>query len=310
MDFAEVTNIRKNWAISDQKRDKGLTTPEDIKRYDNIPYRDKLSEDMGINENANLLDIYVSKNVTGLQPAIINVHGGAFVYGSKETYQFYCMRLAKSGFTVVNMNYRLAPESSFPAPLEDLNHVLWFIKQHGREYHIDSNNLILVGDSAGGQLVSHYAAIFTNPDFAAKFSFTLPDVGIRALGLNCGLYDTESEMKNNPDGMFITYLGKTYESLSGEEKEMLDIFKYITADFPPSILATARNDFLLEESKVLYQRLQKTGIPSEIQIYGKKEQKEIGHVFHINCRLPEAKDCNDRECEFFKCYITKTSRTD
>ena len=102
-----VQDIRTNWAIADAKRDEGLTTPDEIMRFDNISY--------GPYGKDNLLDIYVNKNVTGIQPAIVNVHGGGWVYGCKEVYQFYCMSLALKGFTVVNINYRLAPENRFPA---------------------------------------------------------------------------------------------------------------------------------------------------------------------------------------------------
>ncbi len=82
------------------------------------------------------------------------------------------MSLAQRGFTVVNINYRLAPETRFPGAVEDINQALTFIEKNGDKYFIDKNRLILVGDSAGGQLVSHYATIFTNPEFA-KLADTL-----------------------------------------------------------------------------------------------------------------------------------------
>ncbi|MGN0437739.1 MAG: alpha/beta hydrolase [Lachnospiraceae bacterium] len=298
-----VKTIRKEWAIGDQKRDEGLTTPEEIKRYDNVLYREKLDEDIGINDKANLLDIYVQKNVSGLQPAIINVHGGAFVYGNKEVYQFYCMQLALKGFTVVNINYRLAPECKFPAALEDINSVLSFIEKNGRDYHIDKNQLILIGDSAGAQMVSHYAAIFTNKEYAKKFSFQLPNVMIKALGLNCGLYNMKKILENDSENMFFVYLGKNYDVLTSEEKNIIDVWGHMTKDFPPSFVVSAVNDFFLDEAKAMFQHLERLNIPTRIKIYGTKEQKEIGHVFHVNCRLPEARICNEEECTFFKTYI-------
>ena len=98
-----VTDIRTNWAISDRERDEGLTTPEDITRHDDISY--------GPYGEWNLLDIYHKKDVNTCQPTIVNIHGGGWVYGNKEIYQFYCMSLAQRGYTVVNFNYRLAPEN-------------------------------------------------------------------------------------------------------------------------------------------------------------------------------------------------------
>ena len=59
------------------------------------------------------LDVYRQKDATGKLPVIVSVHGGGWVYGDKERYQFYCMDLAERGFAVVNFSYRLAPEYKF-----------------------------------------------------------------------------------------------------------------------------------------------------------------------------------------------------
>ncbi|MFR5151238.1 MAG: carboxylesterase family protein [Ruminococcus sp.] len=58
------------------------------------------------------LDVYRPKQAQGEDlPVIISVHGGAWMYGDKERYQYYCMSLAQRGFAVVNFTYRLAHES-------------------------------------------------------------------------------------------------------------------------------------------------------------------------------------------------------
>lgn len=283
-----VADIRKNWAESDRKRDEGLTTPENMVRHDNIAY--------GPYGDWNLLDIYYTRDTKEQKPAIVNIHGGAWVYGSKEVYQYYCMGLAQRGFAVVNCNYRLAPENKYPAALEDINRILCFLKEKGKDYYVDTDNLFIVGDSAGAQLSSQYLAVFTNPAFAELFDFTPPDVNIRAAALNCGIYDARKCAENNLDAPFMEYIGKA-------AVESLDTMKYLTADFPPSYIMSAENDFLLANAEPMYEHLRSLGVPCEIKIYGSKEQEEIAHVFHINCKLKEAKVCNDEECAFFKKYI-------
>ena len=118
--------IRKSFKEGDDKRDAGLKTPDDIKRYDNIVYgRDSVWQ---------VLDVYRPKALEGKKlPVIVSVHGGAWVYGDKERYQYYCMDLAKRGFAVVNFTYRLAPEFKYPAPLEDTNLVFAWILAHAKE---------------------------------------------------------------------------------------------------------------------------------------------------------------------------------
>ena len=108
--------VRREWKIGDAKRDAGLTTPDDIQRFDNISYGEDLVW--------NLLDVYRPKKQDGKLPVIVNIHGGGWVYGDKEIYQFYGMSLAQRGFAVVNFSYRLAPEAKFTAQLEDINNVI------------------------------------------------------------------------------------------------------------------------------------------------------------------------------------------
>lgn len=288
-----VTDIRTNWAISDRERDEGLTTPEDITRHDDISY--------GPYGEWNLLDIYHKKDVNTCQPTIVNIHGGGWVYGNKEIYQFYCMSLAQRGFTVVNFNYRLAPENKYPAALEDINSVFCFLKEHGKEYFVDTENLLVVGDSAGGQLASHYLTIFTNPEFAKLFTFQTPDVKVRAVALNCGVYDTRNYVDTEVDEHLLEYIDK--EKLTKDMWESLDTIKYMTSDFPPAFVMSAYHDFAVANAEPMYRHLQSLSVPSELRIYGSKEQEEIAHVFHVNIKLPEAGKCNDEECEFFKRFV-------
>ena len=105
--------IREDFGTGDKKRDAGLKTPETVERYDDISY--------GPHPTWNLLDVYRPKKEIGNHlPVIAIVHGGAWVYGDKDVYQYYAMSLAERGFSVVNFSYRLAPEFRYPTALEDI----------------------------------------------------------------------------------------------------------------------------------------------------------------------------------------------
>ncbi len=291
----QVLHIRTNWAIGDAKRDAGLTTPDDIIRFDDISY--------GPYGKENLLDVYVQKGVSEPQPTIVNIHGGGWVYGSKEIYQFYCMSLAQRGFTVVNFNYRLAPESRFPAAIEDVNSVLAFIAENGAQYFADKDRLVLVGDSAGGQLANHYATIYSNPDFASLFDFKVPDITIKAVGLNCGVYDVSKITGDNPDSLFLEYIDAVDKPADPEVLRRTDAVNNITPAYPPAFVMSCVNDFLVDNAEPMYRLLQEKGVTAEKKIYGSKEAKEIAHVFHVNIRLAEATKCNDDECAFFRRFV-------
>lgn len=265
--------------------------PENIEVVKNIPY--------GRYGKWNLLDVYYPKGTTKPIPTIINVHGGGYVYGRKEYNKHYCMSLAQRGFTVVNYNYRLAPKSKFPTPIIDTNQVMKWVSKRGRKCHIDTNNIFMTGDSAGAQIASQYSTIVTNPNYARLFQLEIPKFKIRAIALNCGMYDQLPKIGISFGRMLLSYFGKDYEK-HGEKLKVLD---YMTKDYPPTFVMTSYNDFLKEQSLPLYRRLQKLGVDSIYKMYGTKAEKEIAHVFHTNLKLPLAKKCNDEECAFFRKYI-------
>jgi len=273
---------------SDRKRNAATTHPSGVSCCANISY--------GPHGKDNLLNVYSPEDTAGPLPTIVSIHGGGYVYGNKEVYHHYCADLARRGFAVVNFNYRLAPAARFPAPLEDTNAVLCWLVKNADRYHLDPENLFLLGDSAGAQLCSQYAAIYSNPDYARLFSFCVPDVRIRAIGLNCGMYEIAN---TGHKGLMRDYLGKKIAPTDPR----LAVLPRITPDYPPAHITTACNDFLRENAQPMYEHLTSIGIDAQIKCYGTPEQKHIAHVFHVDIRNPEATECNNDQCAFFRKYL-------
>ena len=278
-------------ARSDKKRDAAIALPEGVTEHRDISY--------GSHGKDNLLDVYYPEGTTKPLPTIVSIHGGGYIYGTKEVYRRYCMDLARRGFTVVNFNYRLAPERKFPAPLEDTNAVLTYLVQNSEKYHIDPQRIFLVGDSAGAQLTSHYAAIWSNPAFAAHFDFKVPDIRIRAVGLNCGMYDTAPMAALPREGIARNYLGKKIPA----EDPRLAVLDAIGSNFPPAHITTACHDFLRQCAQPMEELLTARGVHAEMKCYGTEEATHIGHVFHVNIALPEATQCNNDQIAFFEQYL-------
>ena len=274
---------------SDAKRDWGLnTTPNDILRINGIPY--------GPDVKWNTLDVYRPKHIKGKLPVIVNVHGGGYVYGSTKQYQFYCMDLARRGFVVVSFNYRLAPRYKFPTPIFDLNFVMEWMCKKADIHGFDMDRAALVGDSAGAQITSQYAVICTNPEYAEIMEVTPPDFGLRAVGLNCGMYDVRkraSEVSQNK--LMIDYF--TENPIVYGKK--LDVLDYVTENFPPAYLLSAKGDFLMDQCEPMARFLMEKGVPCEYKIYG---DENTGHVFHVDIRLDLARQANDDEIAFIRKY--------
>jgi len=98
---------------------------------------------------------------SGPHPLLVFFHGGGFVIGDLETHDPVCRMLCRhAGVHVLAIDYRLAPEYAFPAPVDDCRAALRWAQQHAAELGADPDRIAVGGDSAGGNLsavVTHLA---------------------------------------------------------------------------------------------------------------------------------------------------------
>ena len=286
----EIEQMRVAFKKNDDKRDANLPLeiPE-VTRINDLSY--------GPDSKWHLLDLYLPNDISEKIPVIVHIHGGGWVYGTKETYQFYGMSLAKEGFAFVNFNYHLAPDVDFPGILEDVDLVMHWLCEHANQYHLDLNNVFLAGDSAGGQMVEQYLAILTNENYRQYFNFELPDLTIRAAALNCGAYFIH--LPGNLQGAVTGYFTKEAQE---KYREVLNVEKYLTKNLPPLFIMSSNKDFLYEQAIRLDGYLMAKEIDHELHIYG-DEKHPRGHVFHCNIKDSIAQQCNLDEINFFKKYL-------
>lgn len=291
-----ISNLfQSSFGRSDAARDAGLTTPEDVIRYDDIRYGD--------NPDWQVLDVYRPRAAgNNPLPVIVSVHGGGWVYGGKTVYQFYCMSLAQRGFAVVNFSYRLAPGNKFPAQLEDANAVFHWVLDHAGEYGFAPSHIFAVGNSAGANILGLYCAICSDPDYAAQYTFQSPKGFIpRAIALNCGQYQAQPKFLPT-DLIHLLIMDFLPKRGSREELEIIDVTAHITGRFPPVFLMTANGDFLKEQAPLLSRKLETVGVPFVYRCYGDAQNK-LGHVFHCDVKSETARLCNEEECNFFKSFL-------
>ena len=278
---------------NDNKRDKGLAAPDDVLRFDDIPY--------GPDRRRNMLDIYRPKAGSGTLPVIVSVHGGGWVYGDKELYQYYCMSLAQHGFAVVNFTYRLAPRHKFPAALEDTNAVFHWIAENADSYGLDTGHVFAVGDSAGAQILGLFTCLCTNRAYADAMKIEPPEGFVpTAIALNCGIYHlAKSDKRDFASGLMAAVLpGKG----TPEELARVSVLNNISAGFPPCYIMTCEGDFLAGEAPPLAEKLKSLGVPVVYRRYG-DENNVLYHVFHCDMRSKAGAQCNRDECDFFRQYL-------
>ena len=290
--ITSLSEFCKSNAIDDAKRDEGLTTPEGIRRFDDIRY--------GEDPERNVLDVYRPKALDEKLPVIVSIHGGGWVYGHKGINQFYCMSLAERGFAVVNYSYRLAPEHKHPVPLVDANKVFHWVLDNAETYGFDTDNIFGVGDSVGANILGFYCCLCVDPAYADKLAIHPPKGFVpRAVALNSGLYRLV-----RGEELLLDSLAEAYFPEGGTDAEYaeIDLGAHVTADFPPCFVMTAPGDFLTPQAKPFFERLRALGVPAEYHSYGDGENP-LRHVFHIDMRLSEAHRCNGEECAFFQAQM-------
>lgn len=97
------------------------------------------------------MDLYLPPKENGPSPVVINIHGGGWNKGVKES-QTGFNTFFKMGFAVANIEYRLTGQATAPAAVEDARCALIYLIKNARELNIDVNRIVVMGGSAGGHL--------------------------------------------------------------------------------------------------------------------------------------------------------------
>jgi len=97
------------------------------------------------------VDLYLPPNTGKPTPIVLNIHGGGWNHGVKESQTGY-NSFFKAGFAVANMEYRLTGQATAPAAVEDTRCALIYIIKHAKELNVDVDKIVIMGGSSGGHL--------------------------------------------------------------------------------------------------------------------------------------------------------------
>lgn len=134
------------------------------------------------------LDVYRPRARPAGCPVLLQIHGGAWVFGTRRTQALPLMyHMASRGWVCVSVDYRLSPRATFPAHLVDCKRALAWIRERGPAYGADPGFVVVTGGSAGGHLAALLALTPGDPEYQPGFE----DVDTRVQG--CvpfyGVYD-------------------------------------------------------------------------------------------------------------------------
>lgn len=187
--------------------------------------------------NALTLNFY-SATTTGNKPCVIVVHGGSWAGGDSKQLPELNSELAKAGYHVASINYRLAPQHIYPSPVEDVNTAMAYLRSHAAELSIDTNNFVLLGRSAGGQVVLSAAYVLNNPAIKGVISFYGP------ADMVWGYANPTNPLVLNSRKIMEDYLGGTYRKVP-QQYINSSATETATRSSPPVLLIYGENDPLV-----------------------------------------------------------------
>jgi acetyl esterase/lipase len=134
------------------------------------------------------LDVYMPPTPGERRPAVLQIHGGAWIIGDKREQGIPLLgHLAAAGWVGFNANYRLSPGATFPDHLVDLKRALAWIRDHAAEYGADPDFVCVTGGSAGGHLTALMALTANDPRYQPGFEHV--DTSLKAAVPFYGVYD-------------------------------------------------------------------------------------------------------------------------
>jgi acetyl esterase/lipase len=155
--------------------------PRDIEVVKNVSYAPE-------HGRRGLLDVYKPRGEVNDAPVLLQVHGGAWMIGTKDQQGLPLMRhMASRGWVCIAINYRLSPRSAWPAHIVDVKRAIAWIREHGKEHGADPAFIAITGGSAGGHLAALAALTPNDPDYQPGFEDA--DTSLQAAVPFYGVYD-------------------------------------------------------------------------------------------------------------------------
>lgn len=216
------------------------------------------------------LDIYRRKT-DAPTPTVIFIHGGGWVSGTKEAASLNALPYLEMGFSVVNVEYRLAPNSLAPAAVEDCRCALRWVVRNADKYHFDPRRIITSGGSAGGHLALTTGLMTSAAGFDGECpaeswtSAARSEPHVAAVINWFGITDVADVLEGpNAKGYAVEWLG----SLPNRKQlaQQLSPIAYVSEHTPPVITIHGDQDKLVPYSEAvrLHDALKKAGVKNQL----------------------------------------------
>lgn len=233
-------------------------------------------------------------------PTVIWVIGGAWQETAPLRYAAELSFLAKAGYNVAMIDYRVNSEARYPAQIQDVKTAIRFLRAHADKYGVDENRIAIMGDSAGGYLsamvgVTAGVGLFETKEWAGY------DSSVKAVIDWYGPIDMKTmqedfERENNMQmGPIMKFLGEA-ETRNEEILKQASALSYVSENTPPFLIlhGTADEMVAVGQSIRFYEELQKKNVPSDLYL--------LEGVYHARFEFWQ-QEIKDIILDFLKRYL-------
>ncbi len=234
------------------------------------------------------LDVYYPVNDTGWnnRPVIVWIHGGGWIAGSKEQIANYAKIVAHKGYTVITVEYSLAPERKHPTPVRQVNTALAFLLKHAAKYHVNAKQIVIAGDSGGAQIAAQLGIVLSDPAYAKRLGI-IPSVSRSAISgmiLHCGIYNL-SKAEKGKEGVMLRMMMRAYSGHKIYKPNSYfglgSVVHHIPENYPPTFISVGNKDILKEHSYELAKELINKGIPVDT-LFFETADVSLNHEYQFN----------------------------
>lgn len=228
------------------------------------------NKDISYGENPlQKFDLYLQENASKPKPLVILMHGGSWVGGDKSDLSALANLLVNEGYVVINMNYRVLPES-YPEPMEDIQMVLKWVSENVQTTKVDLAHIGLVGYSAGAHLAALYA-LTQNESYIAKDS-ALPKIAVTVAFAGCYTLQDPHNASAISDNTILAWLQTAHPQSQGMPINQID-----STDHVRFLLMHGAKDTVLppSQSTLFCQALKEANIAVQLQIYQDRDHASL-----------------------------------
>jgi acetyl esterase/lipase len=209
------------------------------------------------------LDVAVPQEPGVNRPAIMQIHGGAWIIGDKREQGWPLIgHLAANGWVCFNVNYRLSPAATWPDHLVDLKYALKWIREHAEEYGVDPSFVAVTGGSAGGHLTAMMGLTANDPEYQPGFEDA--DTSVQAAVPVYGVYDFTNRLNTmlarfRPQ-MLEPIIMKAFFDREPEKFHRASPIDRVHPDAPPFLIIHGDRDTLapVQDARLFAETLQNT----------------------------------------------------